>query len=126
MLRMKRQSVLLLKVLSMAQGGAMSDEGTYRHLLIERRGAEGAVVWVTLNRPEVRNAFNAELIADLQRCFATLGADDRVRAIVLAGAGPLFSAGADLNWMRASLDYTREENIADALRMSDMFTAIDT
>ncbi|HEY7348585.1 MAG TPA: enoyl-CoA hydratase-related protein [Ktedonobacterales bacterium] len=125
----------------------MSDEGTYRHLLVERRGAvaratngsetgrarrgqapaaEGAVVQVTLNRPEVRNAFNAELIADLQRCFATLGADERVRAIVLAGAGPLFSAGADLNWMRASLDYTREENIADALRMSDMFTAIDT
>src|SRR5579885_2929316 len=124
----------------------MSDEETYRHLLVERRGAgaratngsesaetqfpqapaaEGAVVWVTLNRPVVRNAFNAELIAELQRCFATLGADEQVRAIVLAGAGPLFSAGADLNWMRASLDYTREENIADALRMSDMFTTID-
>src|SRR5690242_16050183 len=85
----KERGVPLLKVLSLAQGGAMSDEGTYRHLLVERRRS---VVWVTLNRPEVRNAFNAELIADLQRCFATLGADDRVRAIVLAGAGPLFSA----------------------------------
>jgi methylglutaconyl-CoA hydratase len=101
----------------------MSNEGSYRHLLIER---QGSVARVILNRPEVRNAFNAELISDLQRCFTALGADAQVRAIVLMGAGPLFSAGADLNWMRASLDYTREENIADALRMSDMFTAIDT
>jgi len=100
----------------------MSDKGTYRHLLIERRGS---VVRVSLNRPEVRNAFNAELIEDLQRCFSALSLDEQVRAIVLLGAGPLFSAGADLNWMRASLEYTREENIADALHMSDMFTAID-
>ncbi len=101
----------------------MSDEGTYRHLLIER---SGSVARVILNRSEVRNAFNAELISDLQRCFSGLGVDEQVRAIVLLGAGSLFSAGADLNWMRASLDYTREENIADALLMSDMFTAMDS
>ena len=101
----------------------MSEEGSYQHVLIERLGS---VTRVTLNRPEVRNAFNAELIAELHRCFTTLGADEQTRVIVLAGAGPVFSAGADLNWMRASLEFSREENIADALRMSDMFTAIDT
>jgi methylglutaconyl-CoA hydratase len=106
-----------------AQGGAMSEEGSYQHLLIER---QGAVTRVTLNRPEVRNAFNAGLIAELYGCFTALGADEQTRVIVLAGAGPVFSAGADLNWMRASLEFSREENIADALRMSDMFTAIDT
>ncbi len=100
----------------------MSEEGAYRHLLIERHGP---VVRVMLNRPEVRNAFNAELISDLQRCFTALSTDEQVRVVVLGGVGPLFSAGADLTWMRASLEYTREENIADALRMSDMFTAID-
>jgi methylglutaconyl-CoA hydratase len=95
----------------------------YRHLLVER---QGAVARVTLNRPGVRNAFNAELIAELHRCFTALGAEEQTRVIVLAGAGLVFSAGADLNWMRASLGFSREENIAVALRMSDMFTAIDT
>ncbi|HLZ22683.1 MAG TPA: enoyl-CoA hydratase-related protein [Ktedonobacterales bacterium] len=97
--------------------------GEYRHLRIERRGI---AAYVTLARPDVHNAFNARLIAELHAAFQTLSADDGVRAIVLQGEGPSFCAGADLNWMRASLDFMREENIADALRMADMFRAIDT
>jgi methylglutaconyl-CoA hydratase len=97
--------------------------GEYRHLHIERRGI---AAYVTLARPEVHNAFNARLIAELHAAFQTLSADDDIRAVVLQGEGPSFCAGADLNWMRASLAFTREENVADALRMADMFRAIDT
>jgi methylglutaconyl-CoA hydratase len=80
---------------------------------------------VTLNRPEVHNAFNAELISELTAVFEALSADDSVRAIILRGNGKSFCAGADVNWMRESLDLDESENIRDALRMSDMFAAID-
>ncbi|MEO7000830.1 MAG: enoyl-CoA hydratase-related protein [Ktedonobacterales bacterium] len=97
--------------------------GTFEHLLVERRGI---AAFVTLNRPTVHNAFNERLIAELHTAFERLSAEDDLRAVVLQGAGRSFCAGADLHWMRASLDYTREENMADALRMADMFRAIDT
>ena len=97
--------------------------GDYRHLRVERRGI---AAYVTLSRPEVHNAFNARLIAELHAAFQTLSADDAVRAVVLQGEGKNFSAGADLNWMRASLDLSRDDNVADALRMADMFRAIDS
>lgn len=81
---------------------------------------------VALARPEVRNAFNAEVIAELTGTFERLGADDAVRAVVLAGEGSVFCGGADVNWMRASLDLSRERNLADARAMSQMFRTIDT
>lgn len=80
---------------------------------------------VTLARPDVRNAFNAEVIAQLHDAFSRITAADDVRAVVLAGEGKVFCGGADINWMRASLDLTYEANVADAERMSDMFRAID-
>ncbi len=86
---------------------------------------DGFVAHVTLNRPAVRNAFNAELIAELHETFETLGADAAVRAIVLEGAGKTFCGGADVTWMRASLDLSREANLEDARAMSRMFRAID-
>ena len=85
----------------------------------------GGVAQVRLARPEVRNAFNAQLIAELHAAFERLSAQRSVRAIVLSGEGKSFCGGADINWMRASLDLSREENVADAQRMSDMFRAID-
>ncbi len=97
--------------------------GEYVHLRVERRGI---AAYVTLSRPEVHNAFNARLIRELQEAFETLGNDDDVRAVVLAGDGPSFCAGADLNWMRSSLGFDHEENVADALGMFDMFRAIDS
>jgi methylglutaconyl-CoA hydratase len=96
--------------------------GDYQHLRVAR---QGFAAYVTLARPDVHNAFNARLIAELQAAFQVLAGDDGVRAIVLRGDGPSFCAGADLNWMRASLDFTRDENVADALLMADMFRAID-
>jgi len=86
---------------------------------------EGANVHVVLGRPDVRNAFNAELIEALRAAFETLGADASVRAIVLSGAGKTFCGGADVNWMRESLLLTREENVEDARRLSRMLRTID-
>ncbi len=79
---------------------------------------------ITLSRPEVRNAFNDEVIQELKAAFETVGARDDVRAVVLAAAGPAFCAGADLNWMRRMADYTREENVADAGQLAAMLKAI--
>jgi methylglutaconyl-CoA hydratase len=78
------------------------------------------VATLTLNRPEVRNAFNDEVIAELTRAFTDLGARDEVRCIVLAAEGPAFCAGADLNWMRRMADFTRDENLADAGKLAEM------
>jgi methylglutaconyl-CoA hydratase len=92
-------------------------------LRVERRGL---AAYVTLARPEVHNAFNAQLIAELRETFELLDGDEDIRAIVLAGDGPSFCAGADLHWMRASLDFTHDENVNDALGMADMFRTIDS
>lgn len=80
---------------------------------------------VALNRPEVRNAFNAQMIAELTAIFASLSTSE-ARVVLLRGNGPSFSAGADVTWMRQSLEFTADENLEDARRMSDMFAAIDT
>jgi len=85
----------------------------------------GPVVTVSLNRPDVRNALNAQMIAELTDAFQSLTARDDMRVIVLQGNGASFSAGADVNWMRASLDFSPGVNLEDARRMSDMFHAID-
>ncbi|MYZ53921.1 enoyl-CoA hydratase/isomerase family protein [Malikia spinosa] len=79
---------------------------------------------LTLTRPELRNAFNDEVIAELTQAFTELGAREDVRAIVLAAEGPAFCAGADLNWMRRMADYDREQNLADAARLAEMLRVI--
>ena len=86
---------------------------------------DGPVAHVILNRPDVRNAFNADLIRQVHAAFDALNADADTRAIVLSGAGKTFCGGADINWMRGSLDLTKEENFEDARAMSQMFRAID-
>lgn len=90
-----------------------------------QRRTNGPVAEVRLNRPDVRNAFNADLIAALTGAFEELGSDESVRAVVLSGEGKVFCGGADISWMRASLDLSYDQNVADAKAMSDMFRAID-
>ena len=85
---------------------------------------EGKTATVTLNRPDTRNAFNEETIAEITRAFRELGADDDLRAIVLAASGPAFCAGADLNWMKKMAGYTHAENHADALQLAQMLRTI--
>lgn len=90
-------------------------------LLIE----SGPTTTVTLNRPDVRNAFDEAMIAELTAFAEAVPTDGSVRVIVLQGAGPVFSAGADVQWMSKMLGYTREENLADARRAASMFLALD-
>jgi methylglutaconyl-CoA hydratase len=98
---------------------------TYRYLTTKR---DGAVEYLTLNRPAVRNAFNEEVIAELTRwAAATSEAAERdgLRAVVLAGAGKVFCAGADVTWMSKMVHYTEAENLRDGMAMSRMFAALD-
>jgi methylglutaconyl-CoA hydratase len=88
-------------------------------LRIER---DGDVLRVTLARPDSRNAFDAALIAELSEAFVDVGT---ARAVVLSGEGPSFCAGADVAWMRASIDLDREANVADANALRRMLEAID-
>ncbi|HEX9718454.1 MAG TPA: enoyl-CoA hydratase/isomerase family protein [Ramlibacter sp.] len=85
---------------------------------------DAGVATVTLNRPEVRNAFNDEVIAELTAVFAELDDRAEVRCIVLAGNGTAFCAGADLNWMKRMAGYTRDENLADAAALANMLRVI--
>ena len=101
---------------------------TSTSLDVRRTGPGGVVARVTLTRPDVHNAFDAGLIADLRTTFAGLAREEpgRLRAVVLAGAGPSFCAGADLDWMRAAMALDTEGNEQDAMAMADMFETIDT
>jgi methylglutaconyl-CoA hydratase len=96
-------------------------------LRVERTGPGGVVARVTLARPEVHNAFDASLIAELRSTFAALAREDAVnlRAVVLAADGPSFCAGADIAWMRAAMELDVEGNEQDAMAMAEMFEAID-
>ncbi len=89
-----------------------------------RLDVAGSVATVTLNRPEVRNAFNDSTIGELALVFDQLGQSEGVRAIVLAAGGPAFCAGADLNWMKKMAAYTDAENTADAAKLADMLRTI--
>ncbi|HET8872242.1 MAG TPA: enoyl-CoA hydratase-related protein [Gaiellaceae bacterium] len=84
---------------------------------------DGPVQRITLAKPERRNAFDAELIRELHEAFADVG---DARAVVLAGEGPSFSAGADVEWQRSSIDLSYDENVEDALRLYRMLEAIDS
>jgi len=92
------------------------------NLIVEKRNT---VAIVTLNRPEVRNAFDDVLIADLTRVFEEIEKDEAVRAMVLAGAGKAFCAGADLNWMKRMAGYGYEDNLKDAKALAHMLKTLD-
>ena len=100
----------------------MSDQ-----LRLERTGPGDVIARVTLTRPEVHNAFNADLIGELRATFRRLSGEppEQLRGVVLAGEGPSFCAGADVTWMRASLGLSKEQNEQDAMVMAEMFDAID-
>ena len=86
----------------------------------------GPVTTVTLNRPDVRNAFNEELMQGLTDWATSVPADGSVRAVVLQGAGSVFCAGADVQWMSKMVNFSHEENLADAHRAAMMLHAIDS
>jgi len=93
----------------------------YQHLEVEQRGPV-ATVW--MNRPERHNAFDEHLISELTAAFQSLGASDSVRALVLAGRGNSFSAGADVEWMRRAAGYDLDKNLNDARALAGMLRCI--
>ena len=93
----------------------------YKTLLVEE---SGGVLLVTLNRPEVHNAFNEELIAEAIELFRGVGQRD-ARAVVLRGSGSNFCAGADLNWMSQMVRYTRDQNVRDSANLAQMYATIN-
>jgi methylglutaconyl-CoA hydratase len=92
------------------------------HLLIDIKNGRADV---TLNRPELHNAFDEAMIADLTSLLKKLEADDRVRVVVLRGAGKSFSAGGDLNWMKRFANYSFEENVRDAQALAELMRTLD-
>ena len=96
---------------------------SYQFLTIER---DGAVERVTLNRPDVRNAFNEHVIAELTRWAKAAHHDAALRVVVFAGAGKVFSAGADAAWMAKMAGYSHDDNVRDARAGAEMFLAINT
>ncbi|HWT36520.1 MAG TPA: enoyl-CoA hydratase-related protein, partial [Paraburkholderia sp.] len=93
----------------------------YENLIV---AFDSGVATVTLNRPDVRNAFNEAMIAEVTSVFRALNERHDVRAVVLAANGKAFCAGADLNWMKKMAGYSDDENRADALRLADMLASI--
>src|SRR2546425_5357285 len=98
---------------------------TYTHISVQR-AFQDKIATITMRRAEMHNAFNSQLIEDLRVAFTDLSTDERLHAVVLTGDGPSFSAGADLNIMKASTTFTQEENLNDALHLADLFDLINT
>ena len=96
---------------------------SYTFLTVERHGP---VARVTLNRPDVRNAFNEHVIADLHAWAKQAHDDDSLRVVVFAGAGKVFSAGADAAWMAKMAGYSHDDNVRDARAAAEMFLAINS
>ncbi len=93
--------------------------------MIEIKKDKNAVAYVNLNRPEIHNAFNDELIADLTSLFIDLEKDDSIRVVVLSGNGKSFCAGADLNWMKSMVNYSEQENINDSKKLYSLFETLN-
>ena len=94
------------------------------HVLTERD--RYGVATVTLDRPEKRNAFNDQVIGEIEAAFADVGGDDAVRVVVLAANGPSFCGGADVNWLKASVELSERENYDDAFAIARMLRTVDT
>lgn len=85
---------------------------------------EEDVAFISLNRPDVHNAMNEKLMKELTDCFKDISTDEKVRVIVLSGNGKSFCSGADLNWMKSMVDYSKEENIKDSHLLLDLYEGI--
>jgi methylglutaconyl-CoA hydratase len=97
----------------------------YTHITVER-SYDDRIATITMRRAEARNALNARLAADMREAFTDLRSDSRLHAVVLTGDGPVFSAGADLNAMQAFSTFSQQQNLEDALAMSDLFKIVNT
>lgn len=97
----------------------------YTHISVDH-SFQGRIARVTMQRPEVHNAFNTQLIQDLQIAFSQLSQDNNLHAVILAGAGKSFSAGADIQMMQKAITFSADENVQDALQLANLMQTIDT
>jgi len=95
---------------------------TFQHILYK---VEKQIATITMNRPEVHNAFNEDVIGEMTKAFEKAGKDKNVRAVILRGNGKSFSAGGDLNWMRKVAEYTKAQNVKDAMRLGTLLKTIN-
>lgn len=95
----------------------------YKTLITNKKES---ILTISLNRPEVRNAFNDELIFELSTIFSKEALEKDIRLVIIKGEGKVFSAGGDLNWMKKAATYTREKNIQDALTLSQLLETMNT
>ena len=98
---------------------------SYTYISVEH-SFQGRIAIITMQRPEVHNAFNTQLIQDLQSAFTQLSQDNNLHAVVMAGEGKSFSAGADIQMMQQAITFSADENVQDALRLADLMQTIDT
>ncbi len=97
---------------------------TYRHITVEYSLAN-KIATVTLRRPDIHNAFNAQMIQELLQAFLALSTEEQLHGIILTGEGASFCAGADIKHMQETVGYTAEQNLADALQLADMLHTIN-
>jgi methylglutaconyl-CoA hydratase len=97
----------------------------YTHISVDH-SFQGRIARITMQRPEVHNAFNTQLIQDLQSAFTQLCQENNLHAVILAGEGKSFSAGADIQMMQEAITYSIDENVQDALRLANLMQTIDT
>ncbi len=107
-------------------GEKLNEDLTVEYKLIKFSQDQRGVGTLTLNRPDIHNAFNDEVIAEITHLFEEASNNVNLRVMVITGEGRSFCAGADLNWMKAMKNYGFNENVADSSRMNDMFNAINT
>ncbi len=103
----------------------MAQHTPYTYISLEH-SHQGRIATVTLQRPEVHNAFNTQIIEELMAVFTELSVDEQLHGVVLTGNGPSFSAGADLSMMKAATAFTEEQNLNEALRLADLLYTINT
>ena len=100
-------------------------EPNYKTILVSKKDRD-EVLWITLNRPEVHNAFNSEAILELIDAFDRIKEDETVRVVVLTGEGKSFCAGADINWMREIIHYSFDQNLEESLQLAEVLHKIYT
>jgi methylglutaconyl-CoA hydratase len=86
---------------------------------------DNGIATITLNRPEVHNAFDEKMIEELAKCVAQAGGDKNIRAVILRGSGDSFCAGGDLNWMKRVANYSHDENVKDALQLGKLLRQLN-
>ncbi|MCK4263464.1 MAG: enoyl-CoA hydratase/isomerase family protein, partial [Candidatus Aminicenantes bacterium] len=109
--------MLLFQTIRLEFSGCKMDKKTYKTIIFTQKEK---IVYITLNRPDVHNAFNSLMISELADAFEKVKEDESIRVVVLSGEGKSFCAGADINWMREVIHYSYEQNLEESLQLAEL------